>query len=190
MSSSNQQPSNNTPFESVWDYLERTGVLDHGTADDIEQAKRDYWALYRLEHKRASRKRRPEITVSFESLNDLAFFRDAAQEHGRTLSVFMRESARAYLDQSYLQPDPSLWQTMRAQLNSIAISLHNLSEDVDSPTLLHRTHELSDKLISIELTLEEQLTRPERLEDAIRRTANEAPWRIQPLKKLLESSDL
>ena len=90
----------------MWDYLETTGVLEHGTEQEIKAAKKKYRKDYFLSYKRSQRCLKPEYTVNFSiDKGEHSRVKAAAQRHHLSISSFIHQAVLAYLDQSFIVPN-------------------------------------------------------------------------------------
>ncbi len=91
----------------LWEYLEASGVLEHGTDEEIKAVKREYRKKYLLQYKRTKRGGAKEYTVTLKKESkELSIFMKSAKIHSLTVPEFIRQSALAYCEQKYLIPHP------------------------------------------------------------------------------------
>jgi hypothetical protein len=76
----------------VYDYLEKIGVLENGTADDIMVAKKSYWKLIRKEWRIKQRKECKSYTVFF-NLKEQKNIAGVAKLKGVSITKFIKQSA-------------------------------------------------------------------------------------------------
>ena len=90
----------------MWDYLEKSGVLEHGNDAEIKAVKREYRKKYFLEFKRQQRKNNPEFTVHF-SKGDGQYSRiaEASKKHHLSIPAFLKAATMAYLERNYIVPN-------------------------------------------------------------------------------------
>ena len=175
-------------IKGVWKYLQDSGVLDHGSAEDIEAARKTYWRFYRSKNKSDRRKLRPEINVGLTGKAMLEMFKEAAKDHNRSLSAFIRDSVVAYLEKSFVNPNKQDWNKILQVLYKIEIEIRKISEDDQEAGNYHRNYELLiEKLMKLESELESTLHNPRMLEHAIRETIQRKPWYKPQLEKLIYS---
>ena len=88
----------------VYEYLLNSGILDNGTAEEIQNARREYWKIYKRNWRKSKRAQETEITCSF---TDKEFDRIAKQAKLYKLSnpQFIKQAALAYIDKKYLVPN-------------------------------------------------------------------------------------
>ncbi len=98
-----QRRRKNSPF---WEYLEKKGVLEKGTDEEIKAAKREYKKIYLLDYKRKQREKKPEFTISFsKEKNEYQRVEVEAKRHKLSMSKFIKEAALAYISKTYIVPD-------------------------------------------------------------------------------------
>jgi hypothetical protein len=175
-------------LKGIWKFLQDCGVLDNGTAEDIERARKSYWKEYRRIHKTKLRNKKPEMTVSIPSIEIYEELKKAAKAHHRPLSTFILECTEAYLKQSFVNPNEQDWKHIRQFLYKCEIAIRRLAEEDNEAEDFHRNYELLiEKLMFLENELEDLIHRPELIENAIKSTIQKKPWCKQQLKHLIES---
>lgn len=91
----------------LWEYLEASGVLEHGSDEEIKAVKREYRKKYLLLYKRAKRGGAKEYTITLKKESrELLLLMKSAKVHSLTVPEFIRQSALAYCEQKYLIPHP------------------------------------------------------------------------------------
>lgn len=136
----------------VYAYLHQSGVLDSGTSEEIETARKEYWKIYKRNWRKNKRKEETEVTASF---NDLEFIKIESQANIHNLSnpQFVKKAVLAYIDKKYLVPNEltvrKISQLLSQYLDLITDELEedNLMQD-KSDLLLHKINEL-EHLITI-----------------------------------------
>ena len=179
----------NPPNElnGVWQFLEDCGVLDHGTADEIEAARRLYWKEYFRQKKRSQRKSKPEINVSFLNHESLAKIKVQAKKHNRPLSVFIRESVLAYISQEYVNPNTEQWEQIQQSMYLTELQIKQIAEeDVDGMNFHRNYNLLLEKLMTLENEINNTLNQPQILEDSICSVLQRKPWYKTTLINLIE----
>ena len=84
------------PYKNVYDYLEQTGVLEQGTAEAIEHARKAYRKLYLKHYKSQYNKQHSNVTVSFTN-DEKVVLKQLALSKGKRLASFIKELALSYL---------------------------------------------------------------------------------------------
>jgi sortase (surface protein transpeptidase) len=91
----------------MWEYLETLGVLENGNDEEIKQAKKAYRKEYYLKYKRSQRHQKPEFTVNFSTdKGEYSKVVSASKRHNLTITAFIRSAVLAYINQSFLVPNP------------------------------------------------------------------------------------
>ncbi len=90
----------------MWAYLDASGVLEKGNEEEIKAAKKAYRKQYVLAYRRKQRVRKPEFIVWLSKSNgDYYGISLAAKKHKMTITEFLRASALAYTNKTYIVPD-------------------------------------------------------------------------------------
>ena len=81
------------PKESaLYDYLEKSGILAHGTPEEIRETKKEYWKLHRKEWRKQQRKKCKSYTV-FLTPAECKLIQRALSGQKDTMTGFIRRSA-------------------------------------------------------------------------------------------------
>lgn len=92
----------------LWEYLERIGILENGTDDEIKAAKKAYRKEYLLKYKQKQRTHKPEFTVNFSNKKGEFYkVKEAAKKHNVTITSFIRKATVAYINQKFIVPNIS-----------------------------------------------------------------------------------
>jgi hypothetical protein len=109
---------------SLWTYLEASGVLEKGSDAEIKAVKREYRKKYYLNYKRCIRKEKPEYTICLSKKNgEYDRITNAAKQHKRTVTSFIRQATLAYIEQRFLLPNQS-------QIAELEILLSNCLNEI------------------------------------------------------------
>jgi hypothetical protein len=93
----------NSPF---WLYLESLGVLEHGTEEEIKEAKRQYRKKYHLLYKQTQRLNKPEFVINLSKENgEYQRVLKASKAHHLSVSAFIQKAVFAYMEKRYLVPN-------------------------------------------------------------------------------------
>lgn len=93
----------NSPF---WLYLESLGVLEHGTDEEIKEAKRQYRKKYHLLYKQNQRQNKPEFVINLSKENgEYQRVLTASKAHKLSVSSFIQKAVFAYMEKRYLVPN-------------------------------------------------------------------------------------
>ncbi|QTE21121.1 hypothetical protein [Polaribacter cellanae] len=88
----------NFPYNNVQAYLDAIGVLEWGTAQDVENSRKEYRKLY-LQHyqKRRYQSTHTNISISF-SKKEKVILERLALEQGKKLTGFLKDIALLYAE--------------------------------------------------------------------------------------------
>lgn len=90
----------------LWEYLERIGILENGTDEEIKAAKKTYRKEYLLKYKQKQRKHKPEFTVNFSNeKGEFYKVKEAAKNHKMTITAFIKKTVIAYINQKFIVPN-------------------------------------------------------------------------------------
>jgi len=164
----------------IWQYLIQTGILEHGTPDEIEAARKAYWREYKRNWKHSDHK---SYTVSLTS-TEVAELARAAKTHHITPTTFIRKALFAYLHSTFITPDPKKIQNIRLLLSKTYLLLQNMQEeDMISETLAVQFEHLEQQVLDV-------LTSPHSLEKLINEAVQQYPGLRSKLITLLQSLEL
>jgi hypothetical protein len=80
---------------NVYAFLQSTGLLEQGTAAEIEQAKKQYWAIVRSEWKRNKRQTTKSYTVCFND-NELKLLTQSVIRQHLSFTAFIKQASLCY----------------------------------------------------------------------------------------------
>jgi len=100
---------------SIYAYLDSMKVLETGSEQDIVEARKAYWRIYKAEWRKDQRKSKKLIVLVLLP-DEAKQLREGAKKHRRSLPRFIKESCFAYLNKQYLAPDPIALSTIRQLL--------------------------------------------------------------------------
>ena len=90
----------------MWEYLESLGVLEKGSAEEIETAKKAYRKNYLLSYKQKQRSHKPEFTINFsKEKGEFTKVEKEAKRHDLAITGFIHLATLAYINQTYLVPN-------------------------------------------------------------------------------------
>lgn len=142
--------------------------------------KKDQKRKYNREYKRLRRKERPEITVSV-SPQEYMLLKHNAKKHRRSVPMFTRESALAYLNHTFIVPNDEQVSRIERYLLQMKIKLEELNEANLVPNILS----LISSLQTLETNIHKALTQPYTLHEYIKHLIQEMPERKDQLLSLL-----
>ena len=130
------------PFPTQAQYLAERGVLQHGSDEEIQQAKKQYRKAYQRFSKQRRRKERREFQPAFTS-HELHLLENKASQTGSSITRYIHDATLAYAQKGFLVPASSTLEEIRLLLNQI---YHLLKENPNAQTLIehleHRMHTL------------------------------------------------
>lgn len=88
---------------SIYAFLDATGVLRNGSEVEIQAQRNLYWRNYKREWRVAKRIKEKEFTVSFNS-DELKILNQEAKRHHLSRTQFIKETTFAYINNSYIVP--------------------------------------------------------------------------------------
>lgn len=136
---------------SLYQYLEP--FLETGSAEDIAQARRQYWRVYKAKWRKEKRLKEKEFTISFTD-KELKIITQNAIKHHRSCSKFIKESSLAYCTKQFLFPEITALNHVRELLALNYNAIQQLSEGSNLPTLqadecMIRMTDLEKKVLAI-----------------------------------------
>ena len=88
------------------EYLESVGILEKGSPEEIETAKKAYRKNYLLSYKQKQRSRKPEFTINFsKDKGEFGKVEKEAKRHDLAITGFIHFATLAYINQTYLVPN-------------------------------------------------------------------------------------
>jgi ACT domain-containing protein len=169
---------------SLYTYLETTGVLTHGDDEAILQARKKYWKEYKREWRKNKRKQEKEITTSWkkDELKDLIH---AVKLHNTSRSAFIKAATIAYVNKTYIVRDRMEVQRI-AQL--LALNYNCILEMTEEHTLTQKDIKpLLEKINSLEHTILSSLHNPKTLDQLVAEAVSTNPHQKSYLLKLIQS---
>ena len=108
------------------EYLDSIGILEKGTEEEINAAKKTYRKKYLLEFKQKQRQNKPEFNINFSKENgDFYKVKKGAEKHRCTITAFIHNATLAYISQTFVVPNilqiAQLEQILSDCLNEIQI---------------------------------------------------------------------
>ncbi len=142
-------------METQIEYLTRLGLLESGTKEQIQEAKKTYRKIYQkwIKAQYKCTKRRVEFSLS---RSEEQFLNPKAEQHGMKLPQFMKDSALCYNRQEYLLPSNSAVFALETgilrqgnNINQVALgkNIHGLSTDDDIRAIRYHLNQ-QEKIIS------------------------------------------
>lgn len=79
----------------IFEFLERTGLLENGSTKDIEQVKKQYWATVRKEWKQNKRKENKSYTI-FLNPSELKIVAHSAKHYHNSVTNYIKQASLRY----------------------------------------------------------------------------------------------
>ena len=168
---------------SVNKYLDTLNILEKGSPEDIMAARKLYWRAYKAIWRQKNRAKLQGFTPYF-SQEEVVMLNDAAKQHKRSRTQFIKEASLAYISKNYLVPDllqiRKIIQLLQMNFNII----QEMLDDNKIPTMAGKL--LLDKLNTLELEIRRELHNPKTLKELIE-TIKKDPIQKKEFQKLLET---
>ena len=143
----------------MWEYLESLGILERGTVEEIEAAKKTYRKKYLLEFKQKQRSHKPEFTINFsKDKGEFEKVEREAKKHQLTITSFIHLATLAYINQTYLVPNTQqiaqLEQVLSDCLNEIQTIVkfkekYHWERDKKLETIEKRIEKLEQQIVEV-----------------------------------------
>jgi hypothetical protein len=147
----------------IYEYLDKSKVLEHGTAADIEAVKAQYRKAYKAKWRQAQRQRSEQFTVSFTE-QEAQKIAAMAKKYKWSCTRFIRLACLAYSDKTFLVVDVLATQAI-AQL--LAMNYNELKQAFDSyKTPFEVGKALLAQMADIEQKVLHELYHPREAKDA------------------------
>lgn len=176
---------------SMREFLDSTGVLERGSQDQIEEAKRLYKRLYQRYYKRQQRLGKREVAVSLTE-EEYGKLEEQARPYRISVPQLLKEATTAYFTKVYLVPEPE----HIVRIEQILADYQNKLRDIArAASGIHR-NDLEQMFLALEkhyFQLEEivgkLLRSPFSLEDHIRVSLHRDPGLLPQLHAFLKKHD-
>ena len=177
---------------AMWDYLESIGVLEKGTDEEIKYAKRAYRKHYILDYRRKQRVGKPEFNVCLSKSNgDYFMISSAAKQHRMTITAFLRASALAYTNKTFIVPDRLVLAELKLLLSQCLNEIQTIVKQKEK-YFWGKDEKLKDiekRIEKLESEINEKLKQPLTLEELIKKGIVKEPALKDKLLAILNSYD-
>ena len=132
--------------QALWDFLSQSGVLEHGTEEDIAQAKKEYRKIYYREYKRKRRRERKEITLmcSHKEYREIQLY---AKQCKKGIPTIIRESCLATIRNEYYVPNQGMIAKLEQLLSRMYFEIQQTTPNTDQ--LLQKVDQLERDITDI-----------------------------------------
>lgn len=113
---------------NLYAFLEKSGVLEWGTAEQIATAKKQYWNEYKTNWRRQKRATQQEMTIAFTQ-QEYQLICKAAESYKRSKAPFIKAVVMAYCKKESLFPDMQLFYDLREALMLLYTKLRDNEEE-------------------------------------------------------------
>lgn len=158
--------------QTVYKYLEDLGVLEHGSPEDIENARKQYWRQYRAAWRKAKRAQGREVTICLTKNESTQLSRKAAQ-FGLTVNQYLKEAALAQSKQEVMAPQESVMRTIHEQLVLNCTAIQHACEDAESAVEIE--HRLIEQIAHLENMVMAVLKNAYSIEESVRQAVQNNP---------------
>jgi hypothetical protein len=170
---------------SLYDYLHDTGVLESGDEELVKKVKAAYWRNYHKQYKREKRGKDREYSISLTK-SERKHFESEATNHGKSVSMFLKDAAWAYIHNQYLNPDKADLMKALQILSRCYTDIERIShEGIEAREI----RETLGAVAKIEEKLDALFSHPASLEKLIEHTMKEKPCYLNTLKNLIANYD-
>ena len=176
----------------IWEYLDSIGVLENGTEDEIKKAKRAYRKQYILDYRRKQRINKPELNVWLSKSNgDYFRISSAAKQHKMTITTFLRASALAYTNKTFIVPDRLLLAELRQLLSQCLNEIQTIVKQKEKYFLgkEQKFKDIEKRIEKLESEINEKLKQPYTLDELIIKGIEKEPALKEQLLAILNSYD-
>lgn len=178
--------------DGIWAYLDASGVLENGTEEEIKAAKKAYRKQYILSYRKKQRANKPEFTVFLSKGNgDYSKISLAAKGHRMSITEFLRASALAYTDKTYIVPDRLLLAELKQLLSQCLNEIQTIVIQKEKYFWgkEQKFKDVEKRIEKLESEITEKLKRPYTLEELVRREVERDPAIRDRLLAVLNSYD-
>jgi hypothetical protein len=150
------------------DYLERKGLLAHGSDAQIEQAKAEYRKQYQRKYKRKQREKHQEFTIILTN-KEAKRIEHEADRYNTSPSAFVRDAAFAYLDKTFIVPDLDTVIGLEQLLSQCRSDIRRIADN-QTTSFLGRAkayHQMAKTVKRLENEIARALRNPEELEQLL-----------------------
>jgi hypothetical protein len=184
--------SKNVRKGAIWAYLDAAGVLEKGTEEEIQAAKRAYRKEYILNYRRKQRTEKPEFILWLSRKNgDYFKISIAAKQHKMPITAFLRFAALAYVSKTYIVPDKlQIWelkQLLSNCLNEIQTIVKQKEKYFWGKE--QKFKDIEKRIEKLETALINKLEQPHTLEELIKKEVEKEPALRDQLLAFLNSYD-
>ena len=90
--------------KSIYSYLRECGVLENGTHEEIQEARKKFWREYKRDWRKEKRKSEKEFTISLSQEEQKQLSKEA-RRHNVSRTKFIKQACFAYMNKCYIVPE-------------------------------------------------------------------------------------
>lgn len=150
---------------TLYTYLESTKILETGTEEQINLAKKAYWKEYKRVWRKHKRRAEKELTLSFNR-PEMKIVTDEARKHKMSRTGYIKRATLAYIDKIYLVTDLEQVRRITQLLAMNYNIIQRMVEDGQLTSTLGNT--VLAKVSDLEKQVLIQLHHPKTLEELIK----------------------
>ncbi|PCH91047.1 MAG: hypothetical protein COB85_09675 [Bacteroidetes bacterium] len=173
-------------MQTLLKYLFETGVLEHGTKEEIEEAKKEYRRKYSKEKQKEFREKnvRKEIILTRKEFSVLC---KAAKKHKIKLAPFIKQAALAQVAEKYLLPSDSVVQELELAIRRIGNNVNQLVRYAHQNNYLPKETiaEIQNQLNELEGKISKAFREPLKVHHLVEFAIKKHPELVEQLENLL-----
>ena len=171
-------------YSSLMDFLNKTGVLQRGSTEEIAQAKKEYRRYYMRKYKREQRGNKQELVLSI-SKEFYKLLNKEAKRHGISIPRFVVEIIRGYLYSVPVIHHPDQFAKIEIKIAQLHSELQFIGDQMFLSPVQPDIENLKQQISKIELELE-SASRSKDLEEFLVEYSELNPENNQILIAMLE----
>ncbi len=137
--------------QSIYRFLEETGVLQSGDAAQIEAAKALYYRNYKRQWRKAKRHAEKVFEITLDA-NEYSIIETAAKKHNMSKTAFIKAAALAYSRQQYIVPRLEVLYELKELLALNYDALQQMQEEGKANGALHIIAHLESTVLKLLFT--------------------------------------
>lgn len=173
-------------MQTLLEYLFETGVLEHGTKEEIEEAKKEY----RRRYSKAKQKEFREENVRKEIIltkKEFSVLYKAAKKHKMKLAPFIKKAALSQVEEKYLLPSDSMVQELELAIRRIGNNVNQLVRYAHQNNYLPKETitEIQNQLNKLEEKISMAFREPPSIHHLVEFAVKKHPELVEQLEALL-----
>lgn len=170
---------------AFYEYLEP--FLEKGDEKQIALARKQYTRQYKARWRKQKRKFEKELTTSWNK-DDLKMLSEAARNHKKSKTSFIKQATLAYINKSFIVPDLF---TVREIAQLLTMNYNSIREMMDENALPLQTGKIVlEKIVDLERQVLISLHNPKTLEQLVTDAIKKKPKEKRPFVSVVGKSSL